>query len=231
MRWPTSQSETRRLLSLMEHLGAPSSDDALEFPMNHTDRASLASALAATLRLSTLQGSAYVCVHPGARLPSRRWPARRFAAVADALSSRGLAVCITGTAEESAITWAVADEMRTPYVDLTGQLTLGAFAALVRDAALVVANDTGISHVAAAVSTPSVIIASGSDVERWAPHDAERHRVLWRDVSCRPCMHQTCPIGHPCALGVEVDEVVGAAWHLLGATRARAGTAMARVGE
>jgi ADP-heptose:LPS heptosyltransferase len=231
MLWPTSRSEARRLLSLMEHLGAPSSDDSLEFPVDEGDRTSLAAALSATLGASTLGSSAYVCVHPGARLPSRRWPARRFATVADTLSSRGLAVCITGTGEERAITWAVTNEMRTPFIDLTGQLTLGAFAALVSDAALVVANDTGISHVAAAVGTPSVIIASGSDVRRWAPHDAARHRVLWRDVTCRPCMHETCPIGHPCALGVEVDEVVGTAWHLLSSSDARAETVMARVGE
>src|SRR3954467_15618311 len=88
MLWPTSRSETRRLLLLMEHLGAPSADDTLEFPLADGDRSSLATALSATLRVSALQGASYACVHPGARFPSRRWPAHRFAAVADALSSR-----------------------------------------------------------------------------------------------------------------------------------------------
>jgi ADP-heptose:LPS heptosyltransferase len=72
----------------------------------------------------------------------------------------------------------------------------------------VVANDTGISHIAAAMRTPSVIVASGSDVQRWAPLDRELHRVLHHDTACRPCAHAVCPIGHPCALGVSAEEVV-----------------------
>jgi ADP-heptose:LPS heptosyltransferase len=67
------------------------------------------------------------------------------------------------------------------------------------------------SHVAAAVGAPSVVIASGSDVGRWAPHDISRHRVLWHDVPCRPCMHLACPTGHECANGVAVADVLAAA--------------------
>ena len=105
--------------------------------------------------------------------------------------------------------------MKTVPVDLTGRLSLGAFAALVSQAALVVANDTGASHIAAAVGTRSVIVAYGSDVSRWAPGDTRRHRVLWHDVTCRPCMHVVCPIDHPCAMGVDVGDVVTAAAGLL----------------
>jgi hypothetical protein len=56
--------------------------------------------------------------------------------------------------------------------------------------------------------TPSVIIACGSDPARWAPLDHGLHRVLAHDVACRPCAHRECPIGHPCALGVSVRNVL-----------------------
>ena len=98
--------------------------------------------------------------------------------------------------------------MREPALDLAGPTTLGALGAVVARARLVVCNDTGISHIAAATSTPSVVIACGSDPRRWAPLNRELHRVLAAQVPCRPCVHRTCPIGHPCALEVSAREVI-----------------------
>jgi ADP-heptose:LPS heptosyltransferase len=216
MRWPTHGTETDRLLALLRFHGVPVASDALEFPLDRRDRDDLSAAIATACGAPTLEARGYVCVHPGARFESRRWPPERFATVADALAEGGLTVCITGTADERAITSAVVTRMKTAPIDLTGRLSLGAFAALVSDAALIVANDTGASHIAAAVGTRSVIIASGSDVTRWAPQDVWRHQVLWRDTACRPCMHVTCPISHhPCATGVYADDVVTAAAGLL----------------
>jgi ADP-heptose:LPS heptosyltransferase len=57
--------------------------------------------------------------------------------------------------------------------------------------------------------TPSVIICSGADPERWAPLNRELHRVLHHDVECRPCAYAHCPVGHECALGVSVQSVLG----------------------
>ena len=96
---------------------------------------------------------------------------------------------------------------------------LGALAALVAHAQLVVCNDTGISHVAAAMRTPSTVIASGSDTRRWAPLDRERHRVLADYPPCRPCAFRDCPYDHSCALNVSVAEVVDMAVAQLAARR------------
>jgi ADP-heptose:LPS heptosyltransferase len=98
--------------------------------------------------------------------------------------------------------------MAAEPIDLTGELTLGTLAALVERSALVVCNDTGMSHVAAAVGASSVVVSSGSDVSRWAPLDTRHNRVVWHDTPCRPCMHEVCPTAHECANGVTIDDVL-----------------------
>jgi ADP-heptose:LPS heptosyltransferase len=107
-------------------------------------------------------------------------------------------------------------------INLAGETTLGGFAAVLRGARIVITNDTGASHLAVAVGTPSVTISSGSDVPRWAPLDAKEHPVLWRDAACRPCTFETCPFGHECS-EVSVEEVLSAAQAVLNdTTRGRA---------
>jgi ADP-heptose:LPS heptosyltransferase len=76
-----------------------------------------------------------------------------------------------------------------------------------------------VSHVAAALGTPSVVIACGSDTARWAPLDGERHRVLASYPACRPCMFDTCPYGHECATAIGVDDVIDRAGELLAEER------------
>jgi ADP-heptose:LPS heptosyltransferase len=98
---------------------------------------------------------------------------------------------------------------------------LGSLAALIAGADLLVSNDTGVAHLAAALHTPSVIVSSGSDAARWAPGDAGLHRTLAHDVECRPCLYEECPIGHPCALGTTVEAVVAEAADLLEFSRRR----------
>lgn len=204
--WPESGSEAERLLLLADHLGLRRRGSTPDFPLRDGDRAALAAVWS-----GAAAGSRYVCVHPGAQLPSRRWPAERFAAVADAVAASGATIVLTGTDGEAPLVAAVKERMRHAAVDLCGRTTLWTLGALVERAALVVCNDTGISHVAAALGTPSVVVSSGSDVARWAPADARRHRVLWSDVPCRPCAHAVCPYGQLCARNVSVGAVAAVA--------------------
>lgn len=209
--WPAAVPEVRRLLSLVAFLGAPPCGEHLELPLLPEERRAFT-----VLRQRLPIGEhGYICVHPGARLASRRWLPERFAHVADRLADTGLTVILTGTAAEAPLLAAVEDHMRAPAVNLAGRTTLGTLAALVEGARLVVCNDTGMSHVAAAMRTPSVVVACGSDPRRWRPLDGARHRVVWRPVRCRPCAHEHCPTGHECAVGVEAQAVFAHAASLL----------------
>ena len=201
--WPQHGHEIERLLVLTDRLGAPRRGVYLDFPCDDADRQRVT-------QWSARHGP-YVVIHPGSQLASRRWPVERFAAVAKSMVERGWQVVLTGTSAEAALTRVIVTSAaagRDSVHDRTGETTLWELGASVEDAALVIANDTGISHIAAAVRTPSVIISCGADAARWAPLDRARHRVLAAEVPCRPCSNAICPTAHECAVAIGVDQVL-----------------------
>jgi ADP-heptose:LPS heptosyltransferase len=205
LRWPESGTEIHRCLALTDFLGLPRAGDRLEFPLDD-DEIAQADALLARHRLVRRR---FVCIHPGARLYTRRWPAEYFAIVAQDVVRRGYTIALTGSDEEALITRRIGRALPAgTFADLAGRTKLGVFAALLRHARLLVSNDTGVSHVAAALRVPSIVISCGADPRRFAPLDHALHEVLHHDVSCRPCAHVHCPIGHPCAQKLTPDRVI-----------------------
>ena len=198
--WPEQGLEVDRLLSLVRFLGLETCGDDLELALNDTDFCRLTK----VTDLSAAPGR-YAVVHAGASVQHRRWPVENFAAVADMLAERGLQIVLTGVASEQAIAQRVAASMLHTPVSLTGETDLGTLGALVAGAEIVVCNDTAISHVAAALHTPSVVISTGDNPARWAPKDQQLHRVL-----CR-------------ARGVTTAEVCREALALLNSTEIAAG--------
>jgi ADP-heptose:LPS heptosyltransferase len=203
--YPESGHEIHRNLGLIHFLGMRLQGERLEFPILSGD-VSEADALRKQYDLN-----AYICVHAGARYRTRRWPAERFAAVADALAAEGYGIVLTGSADELELVGKVSQTMKARHVNLAGRTSLGGLGALLRGARLLVANDTGVSHVASAVGVRSVVIVMGSDPGRWAPLNARRHTTLFQPIECRPCTYDVCPIGHACATGVTIDSVLAAA--------------------
>lgn len=212
MTWPDRQPEIKRYLALLEYLGLPEQDASLEFPLDDADR----EAAAEVARQAGIEAARTVFIHPGARLASRRWPLQRFAEAGRRLAQDGWQVVVTGCEAERPLTRSLAAAIGHGTVDLGGATGLGALASLMKQARLLICNDTGVSHIAAAVGCRSVVIASGSDTARWAPLDAGLHMVLHADMSCRPCAYDVCPVGHACALAVSPQEVVDAALAQLG---------------
>ena len=176
--WDDAEPEPRRWLRLVDAVGIPATDDRLEFVI-----APRAAARARRLLrgAGTAVGAApWAVVHPGAARPHGRWSLDGFRAVARRLAERRLRVVVTGTSDEAPITAAVA-AAAPGSVDLAGCTDLDVLGALIADARLLVANDTGAAHLASALGTPSVIVfATGDDayVKRWAPLDRQRHMAL-----------------------------------------------------
>jgi ADP-heptose:LPS heptosyltransferase len=169
--YPDDRHEILRLLELATHVGARELSPALEFPVWPPDRQE-----AERLREELGLGSQpYACLHPGSSTATRRWRADGFARIADALVDDGLRVVLTGTAQEIPIADEVRLAARHALLSAVGMTSLGGLAALVAEARLLVTNDTGVSHLAAALDVPSVVIFTGSEPGRWAPLAAGRH--------------------------------------------------------
>ncbi|SCL24529.1 ADP-heptose:LPS heptosyltransferase [Micromonospora rhizosphaerae] len=119
-------------------------------------------------------------LHPGSKIAAKRWPARRFAALARALTGRGHRVVLTGTADERDLAARVAADAGLPAeAVLAGRTDLAALAALVADARVVVSGDTGVAHLATGYGTASVVLFGPVSAARWGPPpERPRHRVL-----------------------------------------------------
>jgi ADP-heptose:LPS heptosyltransferase len=182
--YPENEPEVRRNLALIERLGIPAVGEHLELPLFPRDLERLAMIEPA----EALRGTDYVCVHAGSAAAFRRWPPEYFAAAADALARQGLQIVLTGTAGEAAVTATVRAAMRAPAIDFAGLTDLGALGALLAGARLLIANDTGVAHLADALAIPSVAIFLDSQVVRWAPLDRELHHVV-----AAPDLHDVSP--------------------------------------
>ncbi|MGI8549257.1 MAG: glycosyltransferase family 9 protein [Dehalococcoidia bacterium] len=161
--YPDQEPEIVRHLRLLQGLGICMGETSLEFPIRGQDRLELQPLLAE----AGLRAGHYVCIHTGARDGARRWPPERFAAVGTMLMRRGDQVVLAGSREEMDLVYAVAAALPQPPVIAAGRTSLGALAALFASARLVVCNDTGVSHLADAIGTPSVVIVSASDLVPW----------------------------------------------------------------
>jgi ADP-heptose:LPS heptosyltransferase len=209
--YPVRAPEVYRHLMLMEFLGADRGSDDLEFPLDARDEEKCN----LLLRKHESAPRRYVVVHPGATATSRRWPPALFGRVADRLAAHGFDILVTGCRGEEALTSGVVTSMRTRAHDLCGQTSLGGFGAVISKAALLLCNDTGAAHVAAAVGTPTVTVFLSGDPRRWSGLDSETQRAVYADVPCRPCGLLDCPIDFRCARTLDPDAVGAEAEALL----------------
>jgi ADP-heptose:LPS heptosyltransferase len=163
--WRDDEHEVERWCRLLAWYGIPA------------DRADLALRRPAPGRTP----AGVTVVHPGSKVPAKRWPPGRFAALARELAGRGHRVVVTGSADEVALARSVASAAGLPPgAVFAGRTDLGDLAALVAYARLVVSGDTGVAHLATGYGTPSVVLFGPVPPARWGPPpDRPRHRALW----------------------------------------------------
>lgn len=202
----TMRHEVRRQLDLVATVGWRTRDERLRFTLHEADRRAVAERLAAA---GLAPGARYAVLHPGASAPSRRWPAERFGLVGRALADAGFAVVVAGDAGDGAQRAEALAAMQRPALDV-GATSLGELAALIGGAAVLVANNSGPAHLAAALGTPVVVLYALTNPQH-TPWQVPA-RVLSRSVPCRWCLKSRCPqVHHECLAGVGADEAAAAA--------------------
>ncbi|MBI4004306.1 MAG: lipopolysaccharide heptosyltransferase II [Candidatus Omnitrophica bacterium] len=166
-----------------------------------------------------INGRPLIILHPGANWPHKRWVPERFAALGDRLAeSQRVQVVITGGPADAPLAESVKQRMRYPAMVSAGQTTLRQLAAVLEQAQLVVSNDTGILHVAAALRRPVVALYGPTSPALTGPlGEPQRIAVLHHPDCCPrvPCYQPDHP-PHPGMDAITVDEVFDAACQLLG---------------
>jgi ADP-heptose:LPS heptosyltransferase len=201
---PDAIHQVDRNLHLVQALGFTDIDPALEIAIPDASKESVARRF---WNVGITPDQPFALLHPGASAAARRYPATRFAHVADLLLNRGWSLVVTGSERERDLLESVAGDNDT--IPILTDLSIQEFAALIARASVVVCGNTLPLHLADATGTPVVALYSGTDlVSQWRPRFAPS-RVLQRATDCAPCYRFTCPIGLPC-LDVDAEEVVAA---------------------
>jgi heptosyltransferase-2 len=166
-------------------------------------------ALLDRLRLDRSRPAAALC--PGAEFgPAKRWPARYFAELAQGLAARGLAVWLVGSKADRQTGAEIEQAAGGVCRNLCGETSLAEAIDLLASCSLVVSNDSGLMHVAAALGRPLVALY-GSSSPAYPPPLSADARILKLDLPCSPCFQRECPLGHfNCMMQLAPDKVLSA---------------------
>lgn len=205
------QPEIARYLEIVSLVGAP--------PVTLSPSVAVtASDLAEAQRFA--EGDPFAVLNPNAGAPRRRWLPERFAAVGDAIAALGVRVIVSGIGEDRLVVEAVCRAMRAPAVDACDALSLGGLAGLLSLAEVVVSNDSGPLHLAAAVGAPTVGIYWVGNLINCSPLTRARHRpVASFRVACPVCgaINVDASCGHDASFveDVPLEQVLSAARDLV----------------
>ncbi|MDB5815937.1 MAG: waaF [Rhodocyclales bacterium] len=212
--------EVQRQLDLVASVGAHTEDRHLSFALNNADRGALQAKLS---RRGVDLRRPWLVLHPGATAASRRYSAAQYTAAAQGIRARlDCQILVTGSDEEVPLCHAMQESLGRNVFSLAGELTLGEFGTLIAGSAVLLSNNSGPVHIAAAVGTPVVDLYALTNPQHtpWLVPN----RVLFHDVPCRNCYKSVCPEGHhACLAEVAPQDVVTAVcdlWHEHGGRRA-----------
>ncbi|HZT61597.1 MAG TPA: lipopolysaccharide heptosyltransferase II [Burkholderiales bacterium] len=181
-----------RYAQLAEEPGAPPTRPLAQVGLL-VDAANLAASLE---RLELSRSKSVVAFCPGAEYgPAKRWPARYFAELATKLAAQGRAVWLFGSGKDAEIGEEIVRLSGGAAVNLCGRTDLASAIDLLSLAEVVVSNDSGLMHVAAAVGR-HVVALYGSSSPEHTPPLARVFRIVRTGIDCSPCYARECPLGH-----------------------------------
>ena len=172
-----------------------------------------------TARLALDRSRPIAAFCPGAEYgPAKRWPARHFAALARELEKRGYAVWLIGSGKDAELGEDIRAQSDGACSNLCGQTELATAVDLLACARLVVSNDSGLMHVAAALGKPLIALYGSSSAAHTPPLSSQAGiaRIVKMDIDCSPCFERACPLGHfkcmndlaPARVLAEIDALV-----------------------
>ena len=196
-----------RFAQLAEAPGTP-----LPRPVSHPKIRSTAADQARTLAELGLERPPRIAAFcPGAEYgPAKRWPARHFATLAQQLAAAGYAIWLFGSPKDHAVAEEIAQLAPGLCRNLCGATSLGQAIDLLALTDLVVCNDSGLMHVAAALDRPLVTLY-GSSSPGFTPPLSNQADILSLELDCSPCFKRECPLGHLDCLNKLLPEQVFAA--------------------
>lgn len=143
----------------------------------------------------------------GARWATKRWPPESFAALAEKLVTiNGAQVALVGSKSEAPLARRIASMGACAVLDFSGKTSLKQLACLFQRAEVVVGNDSGPIHIAAAVGAPLIALYGPTSPARTGPYGTQ-HKILTTSLSCSPCFRRTCNLGTPCMRDISVETV------------------------
>jgi len=205
--------EVRRQLDLVATIGCRTDDERLRFSVHDNDRAWMRQRLQA---LGVDVERPWLLMHPGASAQSRRYPAAHWSRVIAQLASEQFDIVLSGDGSEAELIASIMQQAGAPdrVHSLAGQLDLGQLGAAISLASVMVSNNTGPAHMAAAIGTPLVDLYALTNPQHTPWQVA--NRVLFHDVPCRFCYKSICPQGsNECLTRVEPSQVIEAVHSLL----------------
>ena len=157
-----------------------------------------------------------VAINPGAAYGSaKKWLPERFAAVADAIADEfGARIMLTGGPAEELLGREIESAMHTRPLNLVGKTSVRQLMALLSLCSLMITNDSGPMHVAAAFSVPVVALFGSTDHTTTSPLSSS-YRIVRKAMPCAPCLKRSCPTDHRCMAAITVQDVLEAARSLL----------------
>jgi ADP-heptose:LPS heptosyltransferase len=200
-------NEVARTIDTLKACGVTPREPRFPLPLTQQH----ASAVDVLLREFLPSGAAPIAVAPGAKRSTNRWPLERYEEVARALSEVGFFVLFLGGSGDKEACERLASRVGPRARSLAGRLSPLESCEALKRCAFVVCNDSGVQHMAAAVSTPCVSIFSFRDMRgKWRPHGPQ-HIVLQKGVPCHTCFLEECPHDNLCVKLVRTSEVLEAA--------------------